>query len=385
MYKFNRWLPLLAASAMAVMSPMQVLASPSFAYSAEVWAKLQDNNLEYDEITNLVHEYNATVLNNQITYKDKKDKNADDIAQDYRDAAAELSGNITYPDSDSAMYGSLMAAAINSEKQVASLEEQADNNVSDNETIKLGYDQVEAGLVNNAQLQMISYYQQQKQLETLKVQKELAESQYQSAVTKQTAGMATNAEVLSAKQQISTIDANILSTESGITSTKKNLMLLTGWKYDSDPVIGDIPTVTAEEIAAVDLAADTAKALENNYTLKISRKSLQNSQSESVKNTWTNNIKSQEQTVTSSVKTAYQNLILAKSNYDQAVSSLELEQKTLATAERQYASGTMSRAAYEQEQNTCNQQQITVNTQEIALVQSWQSYQSAVNGLAAAS
>ena len=67
MYKFNRWLPLLAASAMAVMSPMQVLASPSFAYSAEVWAKLQDNNLEYDEITNLVHEYNATVLNNQIT------------------------------------------------------------------------------------------------------------------------------------------------------------------------------------------------------------------------------------------------------------------------------------------------------------------------------
>ena len=32
-------------------------------YDAETWARLQDNVLEYDEIPNLVHEYNSVVSN----------------------------------------------------------------------------------------------------------------------------------------------------------------------------------------------------------------------------------------------------------------------------------------------------------------------------------
>ena len=40
-----------------------VAGSPEFAYTEEKWASLRDNILEYDEIPDLVHEYNPTVLN----------------------------------------------------------------------------------------------------------------------------------------------------------------------------------------------------------------------------------------------------------------------------------------------------------------------------------
>ena len=51
--------------------PMSALAgSPEFAYTQEKWAALRDNVLEYEELNDLIHEYNATVLNNRAEYDD---------------------------------------------------------------------------------------------------------------------------------------------------------------------------------------------------------------------------------------------------------------------------------------------------------------------------
>ena len=49
--------------------------TPEFAYSAEKWAPLRDNIMEYGELADLIHEYNPTVLSNRSTYKDQKNKN----------------------------------------------------------------------------------------------------------------------------------------------------------------------------------------------------------------------------------------------------------------------------------------------------------------------
>ena len=61
-------------------------ASPSFARTEEEWAKLRDNVIEYDELEGLIHEYNATVQNNQYTYQkfrqDYGDTN-EEVAQEY--------------------------------------------------------------------------------------------------------------------------------------------------------------------------------------------------------------------------------------------------------------------------------------------------------------
>ena len=54
-------------------------ASPPFAYTEEKWDSLRDNKLEYDEIGDLIHEYNSTVLSNQIAYEDYKGKDSDEV------------------------------------------------------------------------------------------------------------------------------------------------------------------------------------------------------------------------------------------------------------------------------------------------------------------
>lgn len=54
---------------MGISIPMTALAgSPEFSRSAEEWAGLKDNVLEYEEIGDLIHEYNVTVQNNQYDY-----------------------------------------------------------------------------------------------------------------------------------------------------------------------------------------------------------------------------------------------------------------------------------------------------------------------------
>ena len=60
---------------LAAGTPVQALAaSPQFAYSTEKWASLQDDKLEFDEIADLIHEYNSTVEKNRIEYKDYQGK-----------------------------------------------------------------------------------------------------------------------------------------------------------------------------------------------------------------------------------------------------------------------------------------------------------------------
>lgn len=39
--------------------------------------------MEYGELADLIHEYNPTVLSNRSTYKDQKNKNLNDIYDDY--------------------------------------------------------------------------------------------------------------------------------------------------------------------------------------------------------------------------------------------------------------------------------------------------------------
>ena len=55
-------------------------ASPPFAYTEEEWAAIRDNKLEFEEIDKRIHEYNTTVRQNEISYKDYQGKDSSEIA-----------------------------------------------------------------------------------------------------------------------------------------------------------------------------------------------------------------------------------------------------------------------------------------------------------------
>ena len=74
----------------ALLSASAWAASPPFAYTEEEWAAIRDNKLEFEEIDKRIHEYNTTVRQNEISYKDYQGKDSSEIAQEYYDAAEEI-------------------------------------------------------------------------------------------------------------------------------------------------------------------------------------------------------------------------------------------------------------------------------------------------------
>ena len=375
----------LAAGAITAM-PFQAFAqrSPEFAYSAEKWATLRDNKLEFDEISDLVHEYNPTVVQNEISYKDYLTKNRDDVAQDYYDKANEIYSNISYPDSDDANYGSGVAAALRNEQQAKSLMEQGDENTDDQATMRIQYDQVEARLAKQAQGLMITYWTQYYNLDGQKARIEQAKLSYQSEQNRLAAGMSTQSKVLSAKESVSNAEAALVTAESNLASTKESLCLMLGWGYGADVEIAELAEPDQSKIAAIDVNADIQTALENSYAYRLTKKQLTNARTDSVKEKLSETEKNQRETISNSVKSAYDSLLLAQSGYEQAQSALALQEVSMKSADAKLAAGTITKNTYESQKASYTTAQVTAQTQKLSLLQAMNDYDWAVNGLASA-
>ncbi len=375
----------LAAGAITAM-PFQAFAqrSPEFAYSAEKWATLRDNKLEFDEISDLVHEYNPTVVQNEISYKDYLTKNRDDVAQDYYDKANEIYSNISYPDSDDANYGSGVAAALRNEQQAKSLMEQGDENTDDQATMRIQYDQAEAKLAKQAQGLMITYWTQYYNLDGQKARIEQAKLSYQSEQNRLAAGMSTQSKVLSAKESVSNAEAALVTAESNLASTKESLCLMLGWGYGADVRIAELAEPDQSKIAAIDVNADIQMALENSYAYRLTKKQLTNARTDSVKEKLSETEKNQRETISNSVKSAYDSLILAQSGYEQAQSALALQEVSMKSADAKLAAGTITKNTYESQKASYTTAQVTAQTQKLSLLQAMNDYDWAVNGLASA-
>lgn len=376
---------ILAAGAITAM-PLQAFAqqSPEFAYSVEKWATLRDNKLEFDEIKDLVHEYNPTVIQNEISYKDYLTKNRDDVAQEYYDKANEIYSTINYPDSDDANYGSGVAAALHNEQQAKNLMEQGDENTDDQATKRIQYDQAEARLAKQAQGLMITYWTQYYNLDSQKARIEQAKNSYQSEQNRLAAGMSTQSKVLSAKESVSNAEAALVTAESNLASTKESLCLMLGWSYGADVEIAELPEPDQSKIAAIDVNADIQTALENSYAYRLTQKQLTNARTDTVKEKLTETEKNQKETISNSVKSAYDSLLLAQSNYEQAQSALALEEVSMKSADAKLTAGTITKNTYENQKASYTTAQVTAQTQKLSLLQAMNDYDWAVNGLASA-
>ena len=375
----------LAAGTITAM-PFQAFAqrSPEFAYSAEKWATLRDNKLEFDEISDLVHEYNPTVVQNEISYKDYLTKNRDDVAQDYYDKANEIYSNISYPDSDDANYGSGVAAALRNEQQAKSLMEQGDENTDDQATMRIQYDQAEARLAKQAEGLMITYWTQYYNLDSAKARIAQAKLSCQSEQNRLAAGMSTQAKVLSAKESVSNAEAALVTAESNLASTKESLCLMLGWGYGADVEIAELADPDQSKIAAIDVSADIQTALGNSYAYRLTKTQLTNARTDSVKEKLSETEKNQKETISNSVKSAYDSLLLAQSGYEQAQSALALQEVSMKSADAKLAAGTITKNTYESQKASYTTAQVTARTQKLSLLQAMNDYDWAVNGLASA-
>ncbi|WP_143319881.1 TolC family protein [Clostridium sp. HBUAS56010] len=368
------------AAVLAASAPASTVwaVSPEFARTPEEWARLKDNVMEYEELSDLIHEYNTTVQKNQLDINDKKKDNkitSDQYAQYYRDAAS---------DARSAMTGDSPISDAQSAVAADQADQAADRNVEDLMVHQLTYDQQEANLVASAQSSMVSYFQQTYELDAARANLEFLEAQYQSALVKQSAGMATQSDVLAAKESVQSAQASIEKLTGSIEETRQKLCIMLGWKYNDSPEIKDIPSIDMERLASLNPEADREEALANNYTLKINKRKLQNATAEITKSTLNRTISSNEQNINSDLTKNYQAVLQAKASYDQSMADFELESKNMDTAERKLQIGTLSRLDYLKQKNAFHSKDFSVKKAQLDLFQAVQNYYNAVKGLASA-
>ena len=375
------FLTLSLAAALAGAAPAGALAaSPEFARTPEEWERLRDNTLEYEEIPDLIREYNSTVQNNMISYGDYRGKDANEIADDYREAAQTLYDSVVWPSEDDTGYAMLYSAAETAQAQARQLEKMADENVSDGMIIKWQYDQVEASLSSTAQNLMSQYYQLLENRKTAEAGKELAEASLRSVETQASLGMATENDVLTAQEAVKTAEAGVISAESNIQSVKQSLQVMTGWAYNSEPEIAQMPPVDVTRIDAMNPETDLEKALENNYTLLIAKRTLENTSDAANQQIQRQTIANTEQQIASGLTDLYSQVLQARNTYDQARSALELEEKNMAAAETKYGLGMISRLEYLQARNAYVESQANFRIQELALQSAMDAYDWALRG-----
>lgn len=357
-------------------------ASPEFARTAEEWAALQDDVLEYDELAGLIHEYNTTVQNNQYEYNEFiKDygRSKEDVAEAYRDLADDLEASIS-GDSDA----STRVSDLQLEQQAKQLREQADDNVEDSYIYYLSYQQAEDNLVMSAQSKYITYYKNQLELASAEAEQQTLENNYQLAVTRQQAGTGTEMDVLDAREQILAQEKTISELTQEIESSRQSLLVMLGWQAGDTPEICDLPQLDLAELDSIDLEADKQTAIEQNYTLQINKRKLENAKDDDNKENITKTINNNERQIAVSVTNAWNSLQSARLSYEQAVADVSTQERTFSLSQQKWNAGMITRYEHEQQQITLSTAQRTKETAMLSLLEAWEAYRWSVNGLASA-
>lgn len=386
---WKRALPLGLAGMMLAASPLTALASsPEFARTEEEWATLRDDVIEYGELEDLIAEYNTTVQTNQLDLAEFRREYGDtkeDVSDKYRDMAQEIYSSIEYPDPEDPMYGYVVPLVLSAEVQAKNMEKQADDNLEDSEIIYLNYKSAEKTLVTVAQTNMISYQKDQLSLNQAEIAKTLAELDLATANNNLAAGTGTQVDVLNAQEALQTATRNIDSARTGIQTVRQKLQVMLGWRFDAEPEIRDVPASDVARIDGMNPEADRAKALENNYTLRVNKKKLANATAANTIESLNKTIADNEQKIGSALVTNYQNVQAAKLSYDKAAAELALEQRNLQSVQTQYGQGKASKNQLDKQQYAVQNKELALKIADLNLFQTMETYDWAVNGLASTS
>ncbi|MDO4960272.1 MAG: TolC family protein [Eubacteriales bacterium] len=355
-------------------------AAPGVLHTAEEMEHLSDNNLEWYEIDGLISEYNATVVKNRNDYNKDEERtyNAsqvteylldeankmDDLAEKYSDISAILSA--TYRNSAN------------------SLKLQAESNVLDGQIIKMQYDLVEKQTAAGARTAFINYYTSLYEKEYAVENIAYLERVYASTVNRRNLGMATEIEELTAKENLENAKAGLLTTETSIGSNKTGLLVMCGWAYDAEGVIGELPEMSVDSISAINYEADKAYAEANNLTLKMDQIKMSNakggSYTELVVTQNENQYGSDRSSFGINFKSAYDSLVNSGTAYTNALNDKAVADQNLAAAQNSYNLGTISELELRAKVIADKSADMAVKKAYAAMVQAKAKYDDALNG-----
>ena len=354
----------------------------------ETWNRLNDQTIEFDELSNLVRYFNPDVQNiadsagnelsnQQYVYDEMRQyiRDLNDDAQAMKDSGA------TGSDEGMMVYLALKGTA----KGLSSNAEKLNNGLKRIDLgVKKNVDRYSKTFSSAADQIMIGYNSALANRAMVQKALDLSISGYEAQSISLKQGLATEADVLAANKGVLAAQAALDQLDNTIDGLKRSLCLMTGYPADGSVQIGEIPQLDLSVIRALDLTADTAKAIGNNYDLIDSRHGASNQTTTGIKNKDAS-ISEAEQNLTVTMQSYYQEILQSKAAYDAASTAYEKAVLEKQKADRSYQLGMLSKINYLQAQMAFSRAEGDKQTAYNTLYQAYSTYQWAVNGIVTAS
>lgn len=391
--RVNKKLFAAALAGMMAVSSFPVLAAPTGPgavpeadrYDAETLARLEDNTLEYDEIANRVHDYNPNISMAWDSYMDMK--------EDYKNMLTELESQ--YPvvknTADSYISAGKLTGNDLLENSGRGLDKDYRNTIQGirdtvnkwdtNRSSTRELRKAEKQVISGAQQALIGYDSIRRSITTLETMVQLYERQSEAAQRMLSQGMGTQKDLLSAQSSLLSARSQLATLQSQMDGTRRTVCSLLGYDPDSNPEIALIPEFDMSRLEAMNLEADTKKAIGNNYTLISQRNSAAGKTNSQMENRL-KVIDEGDQKVTIEINRLYQDVMDKKAAYDAAVTGFTAAQASYEAAGRQYQNGLTSEIQYLGQQISYYQKKAEKETANLSLLQAMETYDWAVDGQA---
>ena len=278
-------------------------------------------------------------------------------------------------------YAPLMSAAAMTQNSALKSDISADSSYVDSDMRKIQHIKNQKGIVVSTQNLFNSYNQLRVNADLIQKNVEVMEAVANATQTQASIGMATQADVLKAQKNLQSIKSTQTETLSSLETLRQNLCMMTGWSYDAQPEIKEVPQADLAAIDQINLEADRQKALENNYDLQYSKRALNNMQENSTdKKNQERTVKNLEQSISASMTNLYNDIQQKKIAWQLAQAELATEQQSMSAVETKRGLGMVSDLEYLQAQSSFLGKQIAERTANMALFQAVETYNWAVNG-----
>ena len=325
--------------------------------TVEQWATLRDDVISWDELQDLVHEYNPTVSAMWLNYRNNENSGTYDL--DYDDVLDAIES--TYSNSLGNGDISDATAEMTRSTSLAGIETTIQN--SDRQIVELTNQKTERNMTEAIRQQIIAIYTSELTKELDQLTAEYNETKIGVAERKLQAGTGTELEVLTAQKTAKDAEAALQAATADATKARQTVLV----------------------IAALDLAQDTQTALQNNYQLRIDQRKLALAESDGTKNTTQITVTNDENQVQSNMTARYNAVLSAQNELRKAELNLQNQQTTLGRVTRSYAAGAASARDLEDAQYSAAAAEYTVKLDRYALQSAYFSYLAGRDGLAGSS
>lgn len=229
-----------------------------------------------------------------------------------------------------------------------------------------------------AQSRYKSYKKMQLNLAAKEKTAAAAERTWQETVKRQSAGLATSADVLQAADQYDQQKNLLIAYQQQEQEQRRQLLTFLGIS-DLTTVVADVPEPNLSAIDAIDFETDRQKAVNNNSSVQSERHAKAGTSYEIERKTLT--VATAEGSAQASVVDCYQQLLAQRSTYQAALDAYESAKISWNSAKLKQQAGMFDTTAWLKEEAAWLQSEADFQSASMDLMQAYEDYQWEVKGL----